>query len=358
MRTATTVPWELLGDSPWTAPDFDTTVQLPTRCDVLIVGAGITGLAAAMTLAQAKHDVLVIDRHIGHGATSRAGGIIVGETLVGPAPGFDRCEEGLRQWIDREAPSVQLEWSGCLELERDDELSRTPIDWEDGGPVRVSRTVAGGMLNPVALLNAVGKAAAAAGAKIVDHVAFEAYERGTDSITVFASGGRLQARRVLIATDATSRPVDDDWWPDRALTVALETEPLTSSQLVAIGWDAQMPFFTNGAPLLWGRALENKALLIGRELVPIGDGAIPRLKRAIEGAGERLTWRLRHLHPALSGVTVRRVWSGPIARDAGGVPALREDRGVRGAFWAGGYGGHGLAQGFRLGTLAAQRLRA
>jgi glycine/D-amino acid oxidase-like deaminating enzyme len=358
MRTATTVPWEILGESPWTTPAIETTVQLPARCDVLIVGAGITGLTAAMTLAQARHDVLLIDRQIGHGATARSGGIIVGETLVGPAPGFDRCEEALRQWIDREAPSVQLDWNGCLELERDGHLSSMPIDWVDSGPVRVSRAVAGGMLDPVALLSAIAKAATTAGARIVDRVAFEAYERGTDSITVFSSGGRLQTRRVLIATDATSRAVDDDWWPDRALTLALETEPLTDAQITAIGWDGAAPFFTNGAPLLWGRALESKALLVGRELVPIGDGAIPRLRRAIETAGERLTWRLRHLHPALSGVAVRRIWSGPIARDAGGVPALREDRGVRGAFWVGGYGGHGLAQGFRLGTLAAQRLRS
>jgi len=337
-------------------PAIETDVALPSRTDVVIVGAGLTGLSAALALANARRDVLVIDRRIGHSATVRSGGIIVGETLVGPAPGFGHCEEALRQWVDAEAPSVELDWTGGLELDRDDELSRTPIDWMDDGPVRVSRTVPGGTLDPAALLAALATAVRSAGAKLVDHVPFEAYERGADCITVFASGSRIEARRVLVATDATSRPIDDDWWPDRALTLALETEPLTDAQVSALGLDGTTPFFTNGAPLLWGRFLPSKALLVGRELVPIGDGAVPRLKRALDAGGERLAWRLRHLHPTLVGLGVKRVWSGPIARDAGGVPALREDRAVRGAFWAGGYGGHGLAQAFRLGTLAAQRL--
>jgi glycine/D-amino acid oxidase-like deaminating enzyme len=356
MRITPTIPWEVLGEGPWAPPEIPTVVQLPIECDVLVVGAGITGLTAAMTLAQAKREVLVIDRHVGHSATTRAGGIIVGETLVGPAPGFDRCEEALRQWIDRDAPSVTLDWTGCWELERDNELSSIPVDWRDSGTVRRARTISGGTLDPSALLSALGTAAASHGVKIVDHVALEAYERGTDSITVFTNGGRLQARRVLVATDATGRPVDDDWWADRSLTVVLATEPLTEQQVDAIGWDGQSPFFTNDSPLLWGRPLEGGSMMVGRELVPIGDGAIPRVKRAIEAAGEKLAWRVRHLDSSLASLGVKRIWAGPIARDAGGVPGLREDRGVRGAFWAGGYGGHGLAQAFRLGSLAAQRL--
>jgi glycine/D-amino acid oxidase-like deaminating enzyme len=356
MRSTATIPWEVLGEGPWSLPEIPTSVQLPTHCDVLVIGAGITGLAAAMGLAQAGRDVLVVDRHVGHGATTRSGGIVIGETLVGPAPGFDRCEEALRQWVDSDAPSVQLDWNGCWELDRDAPLPSAPIDWQDSGSVRRAKTIAGGTLDPAALLGALAAAAASRGAKIVDHVALEAYEKGSDGITVFLSGGRLQARRVLVATDATSRAVDEDWWPDRQLTVALETEPLSETQVHAMGWDSRTPFFTSGQPQLWGRALDGGGMLLGRELVPIGDGAMPRLRRAIEAAGDRLRWRLRHLHPTLSLIGVKRVWAGPIARDAGGVPGLREDRGVRGAFWAGGYGGHGLAQAFRLGTLAAQRL--
>src|SRR5262245_30594608 len=204
MRSTATIPWEVVGDGPWTLPEIPTSVQLPTQCDVLVVGAGITGLAAAMGLAHAGRDVLVVDRHVGHGATTRSAGIVIGETLVGPAPGFDRCEEALRQWIDSDAPSVQLDWNGCWELDRDAPLPSTPIDWQDNGTVRHGKTIAGGTLDPAALLGALATTAVARGAKIVDHVALEAYEKGSDGITVFLSGGRLQARRVLVATDATS----------------------------------------------------------------------------------------------------------------------------------------------------------
>ncbi|MEZ6018570.1 MAG: FAD/NAD(P)-binding protein [Planctomycetota bacterium] len=36
---------------------------LPAACDTLIIGAGMSGLAAGIRLAQYEHDVLVLDRH-------------------------------------------------------------------------------------------------------------------------------------------------------------------------------------------------------------------------------------------------------------------------------------------------------
>jgi flavin-dependent dehydrogenase len=37
--------------------------ELPARCDVLVVGAGPAGSAAAQWLARAGRDVLLIDQH-------------------------------------------------------------------------------------------------------------------------------------------------------------------------------------------------------------------------------------------------------------------------------------------------------
>jgi glycine/D-amino acid oxidase-like deaminating enzyme len=54
-------------DGPWPA--------LPARIDVLIVGAGFTGLSAALTLARAGREVLVVDAGVpGFGASTRNGG--------------------------------------------------------------------------------------------------------------------------------------------------------------------------------------------------------------------------------------------------------------------------------------------
>ena len=49
--------------------------ELPAATDVLIVGAGFTGLSAALTLARAGRQVTVVDADVpGFGASTRNGG--------------------------------------------------------------------------------------------------------------------------------------------------------------------------------------------------------------------------------------------------------------------------------------------
>lgn len=53
--------------------------MLPQEIDILIVGAGLTGLSAARTAAKASQAVLVVDQHApGFGASSRNGGVLGG----------------------------------------------------------------------------------------------------------------------------------------------------------------------------------------------------------------------------------------------------------------------------------------
>jgi glycine/D-amino acid oxidase-like deaminating enzyme len=95
---------------------------------------------------------------------------------------------------------------------------------------------------------------------------------------------------------------------------------------------------------------------VGRELLT----AIPRdagaTGRAIHAAGLRLAARIRGLHPAFADLDVASVWAGPIARTNAGVPAIAADASHARLVWAGGYGGHGLAQAFRVGSRAADAI--
>ncbi|QTG17237.1 FAD-binding oxidoreductase (plasmid) [Agrobacterium tumefaciens] len=66
--------WEDAGDP----PSFPTQ-PLPPRCDVVVIGAGHTGLTAARTLAKrGKHVVVLEKERPGFGASSRNGGMIGG----------------------------------------------------------------------------------------------------------------------------------------------------------------------------------------------------------------------------------------------------------------------------------------
>ncbi len=68
-------------------PAFDGQAPgLPERTDVVVVGAGLTGCSAAITLARAGHEVLLLDAaRPGFGASTRNGGMIGGGYRLSPA---------------------------------------------------------------------------------------------------------------------------------------------------------------------------------------------------------------------------------------------------------------------------------
>lgn len=309
-----------------------------------------------MALAARGRDVVVIDRQFGCGAAARSGGLIVPDTLVGPAVGFDACEAALAEWVSECAPECGLRWDGCWELDRDATLDPTPIDWHDTGPVRLSRTVGGGTLDPAALIAALARTARANGAVPVEAAALGCCPGIDDDVRLETTAGSIVARRVLFATDATAVVDEKDIWSERHLTVALETARLTSEVADRIGWTSRMPFYTNDLPLLWGRAAPDGGLIAGRELVRLCGQSDARLRTELDQAEARLVNRVRGIHPALADIGVRRIWAGPIGRDSSGVPRIVTDVRTSGVYWAGGYGGHGLAQAFRLGRRAADCL--
>ena len=58
-------------------PRFENNTELPQSADVVIVGAGYTGLSAALTLANNGKKVIVLDAEdIGFGASTRNGGML------------------------------------------------------------------------------------------------------------------------------------------------------------------------------------------------------------------------------------------------------------------------------------------
>lgn len=278
----------------------------------------------------------------------------MGDTLIGPAPGFERCDLDLRDWVTANAPACGLRWAGCMELDRNGRLGAEPIDWQDAGPVRFSGMVEGGTLDPAALLSALASAAVERGARFVDGLSIDRCERSGSRLTAIGNGRSIHADVVLYATDATDTGTRR-LWPQRQLTVALQTTPISDALASEIGWRDRLPFYTNELPLLWGRTLDDGTLLAGRELVPLD--ADP-LELAFEQASAKLLARIRALHPALASIEARRVWAGPIARDERGVPSVVPDTDLRGVWWAGGYGGHGLAQAFRLGAMAATAIQS
>ena len=340
-----------LGESPWAAPRGVPPAPPPSDCDVVIVGAGVTGLVGGDRAGRSACR--------GHGGRSkdwrrrhtRSGGIVLGETLVGPVPGFDRCEAQLREWIASEQVSCDASWPGCLELTRDARGSPPDIGWFDQGWIRIADHVPGGVLDPAKLLSGMVSVALRSGVHLADGLNVDRVDPDGRGLRLTAGHTSIAARQVVMAVDALSWRQHFDPWEQRTITVALQT--VVEAQLAeAIG--LRQPFYTRELPLLWGRTLPDGSLLFGRELIAWPAASPPgTLRGQLAAAGDRLIERVRGLHPRLGRIGIQRVWAGPTARTKVGAPALVEDPVLRGGIWAGGYGGHGLAQAFVLGRAAA-----
>jgi glycine/D-amino acid oxidase-like deaminating enzyme len=345
-----------LGLAPWATPTEVPPIAAPARCTVVVVGAGIAGLSTALTLSGRNVPVVVLDRQFGGCATGRSGGIILGDTLVGPAPGFEGCEQELGVWIAEQGVECGFAWTGCLELARDERLPAHPIDWMDSGPARVAGTRAGGVLDPVKLLNGLLVATERAGARLINGATVQRVEQAFYGLVVAGDQVRIGADRVVMAVDAVSWPTRyHEWepWEQRTLTVVLQSGQVDPELPDAIGLGLRQPFYTRDLPLLWGRLMPDGTFLFGRELLPFPREPSPgTLNRQLASAGDRLIARVRGLHPSLKELALQRLWAGPTARTAAGIPALVEDRDLPGVLWVGGCGGHGLAQSFRLGRMA------
>ena len=347
-----------LGVPPWDPVALPPRAAAPNAADVVIVGGGLTGLFVAAAVARAWRDVVVLEHAFGSGATARSGGVVLGETAAGPAPEFAGCENSLRQWIAEHAIQCGLEWHGCLELARNGTLPPAPVDWQDQGPIRLVRRVDGGVLDPARLLDGVRAVVYQAGAKLVNGSSVNGVERGHSGVVVRTNDGAIAARKVVMATDAMlwSSPTRDPW-VERAITVAMQTHPVSATAIARMGLTPHLPFYTDDMPLLWGRVMPDLSLLVGRELVPGSlDTAPATLSSAVASAGARLLERTRRLHPSLADVALKRAWGGPIASTKKGTPAVVADHAIPGVLWAGGYGGQGIAQSFRVAQLAAEAL--
>ncbi|HEX4346201.1 MAG TPA: FAD-dependent oxidoreductase [Vicinamibacterales bacterium] len=348
-----------LGVPPWDPVVLPPRASLPESADVVIVGGGLTGLLVATAMARPWRDVVVIEQAFGSGATARSGGVVLGDTSAGPALDFMGCEESFRQWIGAHAVHCDLQWHGCLELARNSALPSAPVDWHDQGSIRLVRRVNGGVLDPAKLLGAVMAIAYQAGAKLVNRVSVHNVVPGRSGIIVRTNDGTIAARKVVMATDAMLAPTEPrrDPWEERALTVAIQTDPVSASVIARLGLEANLPFYTDDMPLLWGRVMPDLSLLIGRELVPGGFDTPAELMSAIvSSAGALLLDRARRLHPALADVVLKRAWGGPIASTKTGTPAVLADHTIPGVTWAGGYGGQGIAQSFRVAQLVAESI--
>ena len=341
------------------------------EADLCVIGAGITGLSAALHAARAGLSVVVLEaQRVGWGASGRNGGQIGSgfnwsqrklEARLGPRKArdlWDLAEEGKRSMRALLPPGAGY-LPGVVSANRsarEQAAAAEDAAWmrgEYGAELEVldrgelearigTRAYAGGVLDtsagacdPLAYVLALSRACLAAGVTI--HEGSEV--RRAEGIVATAKGG-VTARFVVHATNG---------YGARLAGVAGRVLPINNYVAVTEKLDVT-PFRTEIA-VADSQFVVNyfRPTADGRIVYGGGESYGMRFPSDIEG---RVRRNLARVYPALAEVRFDHAWGGTLAVTATRLPLLAELR--PGVFVAGGYSGHGLALAGLCGRLVAE----
>jgi glycine/D-amino acid oxidase-like deaminating enzyme len=331
--------------------------------DVAVVGAGVTGCAAALALAQAGLRVRVHEaREVASGASGRNGGF----ALRGGAMAYDRAREQLgreraaRLWQLSERALVRIgalaggefRATGSLRLAVDDveaDALRAEYDAlrEDGfaaewaarlAPPLRGRFAAGlrhptdGALHPARWVRRLAAAAVAAGAEIRERRPVTSVEE-------------LDAAAVLVATDGYTAGLvpllDAAVRPTRGQVVA--TAPLPELLFPC-------PHYARHGFDYWQQTPDRRLVVGGWRDVSL-DTEWTAEEATTAPVQERIEVFVRDMLGAMPRVTHR--WAGIFGTTADLLPLCGRVPGYDGVWVAAGYSGHGNVLGFACGELVA-----
>lgn len=370
-------------------PDPEPRLPVVPRADVAIVGAGYTGLAAARRLAQAGASVVVIEREgIGWGASSRNGGqVLTGLRLDAPTLLSRYGERRARALYDAADASIAALERLVADERIDCDLRRTghvvaaakPSHFADfraeqallartfdhrvelvsraGQRAEIGSDLYHGVLvderslavNPARLVLGLADAARRAGAHISPHTAVERVDRTGSRWRVTTTGGVVDAGDLLVATNGYTTGA----FPALRRRIVpigsyiIATAPLGEDVANRILPKRRMAFDSKYFLYYFRIAADSRLLFGGRAEFSRPDPGSARRAARILREG------LRRVFPDLAGLPIEYAWGGNAAFTRDELP--RAGR-LEDAYYAAGYGGHGIALATHLGGLIARRM--
>lgn len=325
-------------------------LSAPLRCDLLIIGAGYTGLWAALHAAQRNPGarIAVIDaERVGWAASGRNGGFVEASLTHG-------AENGKTRWPDELTELDALGLENLDGMQADITDLGLDVDWERTGMLAVAtephqvewlrEAAAEGegsyldreavraqvnsptylaalfeahtcaIVHPAKLALELARACAEAGVSIFEHTPARALTSGPQGCSVTTPAADISADRVLLATNVFPSLVKRN----RLYTVpvydyVLATEPLSADQLDRIGWRGRQGIGDSANQFHYYRLSSDNRIVFG------GYDAIYHFGRRVDPAYEDRASSYRRLaahffltFPTLEDVRFSHRWAGAI----------------------------------------------
>ncbi|WP_434033834.1 NAD(P)/FAD-dependent oxidoreductase [Cupriavidus sp. a3] len=357
-------------------------------CDVVVVGAGITGTAAALALAKKGASVMVCEAEtVGHAASGRNGGMCnngfaqdyaslsqrIGTELANRLYlAFDAGVDTVERLIREESIDCDFVRTGKLKLaakpEHYDKLARSQallaasvdpdtrlltkaelcdeigsnhyhggLIFEKSAGMHVGRYVRG-----------LAKAAESRGAYILERTPVLGLQRGSRcGYVVRTPRGEICAPQVLLAS-GISQIGPLGWIRRRIVPVGaflIVTEPLPQELLDRLLPTRRMATDTKNFVNFFRVTPDNRMLFGGRARFATSN------LRSDEKSGLILRQQMATVYPELTDVRIDYCWGGMVDMTANRLPRAGQRDGV---YYSMGYSGHGTQMATLMGTLMAE----
>ncbi len=355
---------------------------LPDRTDVLVIGAGYTGLNAARQIAASGASVVVVDRgSVGAGASSVNGGMVNYGLKAATTKVYKAFGETLgREFWDASLASIDLVESlvategidcafhrgGAAEMgysARDLETFRHEAEWladkvgfamDVVGPDRIGGIIGstafhcalvdtvGAGLHPARYVDGLAEAARRRGAAIVEQAGVETIAREGSGYRATTYRGTIRAGEVLVATNGYTgrRPLPG--LKRRVIPIGsyiVVTEPLDPSDAERLIPGRRMVWTARRFLNYFRRTPDDRILMGGRNNLS-NDLDLTESAHILGGT-------TTEIFPELAAVPLTHSWTGTLGVTFDLMPHIGR---IDGVWYALGYGGHGVGIATYVGT--------